>query len=110
MYNKNWHSSIKMTSFEALDDTSDLIGTKSSLLVETKEKISLGLLAAQYREKSYTDVRRRPLKFEAENIALLKVSPRHGISAFERMGNRVHGLLDRLRFLGVSGIRRIDWL
>ena len=33
------------------------------------------LKTAQSRQKSYTDVRKRPLEFEVDNLVYLKVSP-----------------------------------
>ena len=44
------------------------------------------LLTAQSRQKSYADVRRRPLKFEIGDHVFLKVMPKRGVVRF---GKRV---------------------
>ncbi|XP_074296964.1 uncharacterized protein LOC141627631 [Silene latifolia] len=38
--------------------------------------------AAQDRQKSYADVRRRPLEFEVSDLVFLKVSPMKGVKRF----------------------------
>nr|GEV27334.1 reverse transcriptase domain-containing protein [Tanacetum cinerariifolium] len=96
-YNNSNHVSIKAASFEALYGrkcrspvcwsevgNSQLMGLK--LIRETNEKIVLiknRLLTARSRQKSYTDVRRRPLKFNVwEGYA--QVSPWKGVIRFEK--------------------------
>ncbi|KAL6579139.1 hypothetical protein OROMI_009355 [Orobanche minor] len=44
------------------------------------------MLAAQSRQKSYADVRRRPFEFEVGDHVLLKVSPTKGVFRFGRKG------------------------
>nr|GEY02316.1 putative reverse transcriptase domain-containing protein [Tanacetum cinerariifolium] len=58
-YNNSYHASIKAASFEAL------YGQKCS------------------RQKSYADVRRRPLEFNARDKVMLKVSPWKGVIHFK---------------------------
>jgi hypothetical protein len=48
-----------------------------------KERMS----AAQSRQKSYADNRRRPLEFEVGDRVLLKVSPMRGVMQFGKKGN-----------------------
>ena len=53
----------------------------------TVEKVSLikkGLKAAQSRQKSYVDNRRRDLEFEVGDHVFLKVSPMKSIMRFGR--------------------------
>ena len=53
--------------------------TGPDLIRDTSEKVSLirqRLLTAQRRQKSYTDVRRRPLEFEVGDHIFLKVMPK----------------------------------
>ncbi|GKA14029.1 putative reverse transcriptase domain-containing protein [Tanacetum coccineum] len=38
-----------------------------------------GLLAARYRQRSYANVRRKPLEFQVGDRVMLKVSPRKGV-------------------------------
>ena len=53
--------------------------TGPDLIRDTSEKVSLirqRLLTAQSQQKSYEDVRRRPLEFEVEDRVFLKVMPK----------------------------------
>jgi hypothetical protein len=42
--------------------------------------------AAQSRQKSYADNRRRPLEFEVKDRVFLKVSPMRGVMRFGKKG------------------------
>ena len=44
------------------------------------------LLTAQSRQKSYVDVRRRPLEFEVGDHVFLKVMPKTGVVRFGKRG------------------------
>ena len=66
---------------------SSIIGP--NLIRDTSEKVSLirqHLLTAQSREKSYADVRRRPLEFEVGDHVFLKVMPKRGVVRFGKRG------------------------
>ncbi|KAI9095314.1 hypothetical protein K1719_026348 [Acacia pycnantha] len=87
-YNNIYHASIQMASFEALYGRkcqSPLCWTESSerqllgqdMFEQTFEQIALinkRLLAAQSRQKSYADKRRRSLKFYVGDHVFLKLS------------------------------------
>ena len=63
--------------------------TGPDLIRDTSEKVSLirqRLLTAQSRQKSYADVRRRPLEFEVGDHVFLKVMPRRGVVSFGKRG------------------------
>ena len=63
--------------------------TGSDLIRDTLEKVSLirlRLLTAQSRQKSYADVRRRPLEFEVGDHVSLKVNPKRGVVRFGERG------------------------
>ena len=95
-YNNSWHSSIQMALFEALygrkcktplcwDDPSDVVGERPQMIEETIGKVALireRMLAAQSRQKSYADKRRRPLEFEVGAHVWLRVSPTRGVRRF----------------------------
>jgi hypothetical protein len=52
------------------------------LVTEAEEKVKTiqnNLKAAQSRQKSYTDIRRRPLQFQIEDFIYPRVSPTRGI-------------------------------
>jgi len=54
-------------------------------VTEAKEQVRIiqqHMKAAQSRQKSYTDKRRRPLKFEVGDYVYLKVSPMKGVQRF----------------------------
>ena len=72
----------------------------------TSEKVSLirqHLLMAQSRQKSYADVRRRPLEFEVGDHVFLKVMPKRGVVRFGK-----HGKLSP-RFIGpFEVLMRVD--
>ena len=63
--------------------------TGPDLIRDTSEKVSLirqRLLTAQSRQKSYADVRRRPLEFEVGDHVFLKVMPKRGVVMFGKLG------------------------
>ena len=75
--------------------------TGLDLIRDTSEKVSLirqRLLTAQSRQKSYADVRRRPLEFEVGNHVFLKVMPKRGVVRF----GKCRKLLPR--FIGIFKI------
>jgi hypothetical protein len=55
------------------------------LVTEAEDKVKLiqaNLKAAQSRQKSYTDQRRKPLQFQVGDYAYLRVSPTKGVQRF----------------------------
>ena len=63
--------------------------TGPELIRDTSEKVSLirqRLLTDQSRQKSYADVRRRPLEFEVGDHVFLKVMPKRGVVRFGKCG------------------------
>ena len=63
--------------------------TGPDLIGDTSEKVSLirqRLLMAQSRQKSYAEVRRRPLEFEVGDHVFLKVMPKRGVISFSKRG------------------------
>ena len=63
--------------------------TDPDLIRDTSEKVSLIrqlFLTTQNRQKSYTDVRRRPLEFEVGDHVFLKVTPKRGVVRFGKRG------------------------
>ena len=80
--------------------------TGPNLIRDTSEKVSLirqRLLMAQTRQKSYADVRRRPLEFEVGDHVFLKVMPKRGVVRFGRRGKlspRFIGIFEILEGVG----------
>ncbi|PKA63823.1 hypothetical protein AXF42_Ash004832 [Apostasia shenzhenica] len=95
-YNNSYHTSIRMTLYEALYDRKcrsplywDEVGERKMLgpeIIEvTLQKIKIireRLLAAQSRQKVYADTGRRDICFESREHVFLKVSPRKSIYRF----------------------------
>ena len=100
-YNNNYLSSIHMAPYEALYGRKcrspicwEEVGERKLLgpeLVQmTTKKIKLireRLKAAQSRQKSYADKRRRDLEFQIEDFVFLKVSLFSGVKYLERKEN-----------------------
>ena len=99
-YNNSYQTTIGMAPYEALygrpcrtpvcwADPEDNLLLGPDVVRETSEKVALirsRILAAQSRQKSYADQRRRPLEFQVGDFVMLKVSPMKGIRRFGRKG------------------------
>ncbi|GJR84184.1 putative reverse transcriptase domain-containing protein [Tanacetum coccineum] len=95
-YNNSYHASIKAAPFEVLygqkcispvcwAKVGDVQLTGPEIIHETTEKIvqiRLCLQAARDRQRSYANVRRKPLEFQVGDHVMLKVSPRKGVIRF----------------------------
>nr|GEV53874.1 putative reverse transcriptase domain-containing protein [Tanacetum cinerariifolium] len=99
-YNNSYHASIKAVPFEALygrkcrspvfwAEVGDTQLTGPEIIHETTEKIvqiRQHLQAARDRQRSYANVRQKPLEFQAGDRVMLKISPRKGIIRFGKRG------------------------
>nr|GEY92540.1 putative reverse transcriptase domain-containing protein [Tanacetum cinerariifolium] len=99
-YNNSYHVSIKAAPFEALygrkcrspvcwSKVGDSQLTGPELIRETSKKIvqiKNWLLTARSRQKSYTDVKHKPMEFEVGDKVMLKVSPWKGVIRFRKRG------------------------
>nr|GEY13053.1 putative reverse transcriptase domain, ribonuclease H-like domain, aspartic peptidase domain protein [Tanacetum cinerariifolium] len=99
-YNKSYHASIKAVPFEALygqkyispvywAEVGDVQLTGPEIIHETTEKIvqiRQCLQAARDRQRSYANVKRKPLEFQVGDRVMLKVSPQKGVIRFEKRG------------------------
>ncbi|GJR71761.1 hypothetical protein Tco_0084126 [Tanacetum coccineum] len=95
-----YHASIKAAPFEALygrkcrspvcwSEVGDSQLTGPELVRETTEmivQIKNRLLTARSRQKSYADVRRKPMEFQVGDMVMLKVSPWKGVIRFGKRG------------------------
>jgi hypothetical protein len=95
-YNNSYQTSLKMAPFEALyghrcrtplswSQTGERKIFGPDLVNEAEEKIRIiqtNLKAAQSRQKSYADIRRKPLQFQVRDFVYLRVSPVRGIQRF----------------------------
>ncbi|GJZ37153.1 putative reverse transcriptase domain-containing protein [Tanacetum coccineum] len=99
-YNNSYHGSIKAAPFEALygqkcrspicwSKVGDSQLTGSELVRETTEmivQIKNRLITARSCQKSYADVRRKPMEFQVGDMVMLKVSPWKGVIRFGKRG------------------------
>ena len=107
-YNNSYQASIQMAPYEAFygrpyrssicwTEVGESSITGPDLIRDTSEKVSLiqqRLLTSQSRQKSYANVRRRPLEFEVGDHVFLKVMPKRGVVRFSKRGKLL------LRFIG----------
>nr|GFB31735.1 putative reverse transcriptase domain-containing protein [Tanacetum cinerariifolium] len=99
-YNNSYHTSIKASPFEALyghkcqsivcwTKVGDSQLTGPEIIHETTEKIiqiKSRIQAARDRQKSYTNVRHKPLEFQVGDKVRLKVSPWKRVIRFSKYG------------------------
>ena len=99
-YNNSYHTSIGMAPFEALygrkcrsplcwNDISETVVLGPQLIEETMQQVRMiqaRIQAAQDRQKSYADLKRREEEFEVGDKVLLKVSPMKGVMRFGKKG------------------------
>ncbi|GJV75851.1 hypothetical protein Tco_1507435 [Tanacetum coccineum] len=69
-YNNSYHASIKATPFEVLYG----------------RKCRSPVCWAEVGDRSYSNIRRKPLEFQVEDRVMLKVSPRKGVIRFGKQG------------------------
>ncbi|GJS56776.1 putative reverse transcriptase domain-containing protein [Tanacetum coccineum] len=99
-YNNSYHASIKAAPFEALYGRkcrspvcwtevgeAQILGPE--LIQETTEKIvqiKQRMQATHDRQKSYADLKRKPMEFQVGDKVMLKVSPWKGVVRFGKRG------------------------
>ncbi|GJR22702.1 putative reverse transcriptase domain-containing protein [Tanacetum coccineum] len=100
LYNNSYHTSIKAALFEALygqkcqslvcwAEVRDAQLTSPEIIHETIDKIvqiKQRIQTARDCQKSYADVRRKPLEFQEGDRVMLKVSPWKGVICFGKRG------------------------
>nr|GEU88327.1 putative reverse transcriptase domain-containing protein [Tanacetum cinerariifolium] len=99
-YSNSYHTSIKAAPFEALygrkcrspicwAEVGDRQLTGPEIIHETTKnivQIKSRIQAARDRQKSYADVRGKPLEFQVRDKVMLKVSPWNGVIRFGKRG------------------------
>ncbi|GKC47249.1 putative reverse transcriptase domain-containing protein [Tanacetum coccineum] len=99
-YNNSYHASIKAAPFEALygrkcrspvcwAEVGEVQLTGPEIVQETTEKviqIKQRIQAARDRQKSYADLKRKPMEFQVRDRVMLKVSPWKGVVRFGKRG------------------------
>jgi hypothetical protein len=99
-YNNSYQESIKMSPFEALyrrpyhtplswSESGERVIFGPDIVIEVEEmvkQIQANILAAQSRQKSYTNKRRSPLEFKVGDHVYLRVSLMKGVHRFSIKG------------------------
>ncbi|GKD39525.1 putative reverse transcriptase domain, ribonuclease H-like domain, aspartic peptidase domain protein, partial [Tanacetum coccineum] len=99
-YNNSYHASIKAAPFEALygrkcrspicwTEVGEAQILDPELIQETTEKIDQikqRMQAARDRQKSYANLKHKPMEFQFEDKVMLKVSPWKGVVHFGKRG------------------------
>ncbi|GKA86402.1 putative reverse transcriptase domain-containing protein [Tanacetum coccineum] len=116
-YNHNYHTSIKDAPFEAFygckcrspicwAEVGDNQITGPEIVHETTEKIiqiKSRVQAARDHQKSYTDVRRKPLEFQVGDKVMIKVSPWKGVIHFGKRGKLIPRYIGPFKILAKVG-------
>ncbi|GJZ44657.1 putative reverse transcriptase domain-containing protein [Tanacetum coccineum] len=114
-YNNSYHASIKAAPFEALygrkcrspvcwAEVGEVQLTGPEIVQETTEKIiqvKQRMQAARDRQKSYADLKRKPMEFEVGDKVMLKVSPWKGVVVFGKRGEI------KSRFVDLSSNKKV---
>jgi hypothetical protein len=105
-YNNSYQTSLKMAPFEALyghrcrtplslSQTGERKIFGPDLVDEAEKKVRIiqtNLKAAQSRQKSYADIRRKPLQFQVGDFVYLRVSPVRGIQQLPSQLAAIHNI------------------
>ena len=81
--------------------------TNSDLIRDTSKKVDMfwkRLLKAQSRQKSYSNIRRRPLEFEVGDHVFLKVMPKMRVVRFSKQGKLAPRYIGPFKILERMGI------
>ncbi|GJZ11104.1 putative reverse transcriptase domain-containing protein [Tanacetum coccineum] len=122
LYNNSYHTSIKAALFEALyghkcrsrvcwAEVGDSQLTGPEIIHETTEKIvqiKSRIQVARNCQKSYADMRRKPLEFQVGDKVMLKVSPWKGVIRFgkqEKLNPRYIGPIKIINKVGTVAYR-----
>ncbi|GKF14479.1 putative reverse transcriptase domain-containing protein [Tanacetum coccineum] len=109
-YNNSYHASIKVAPFEALysqkccspvcwAEVGEVPLTGPEIVQETTKKviqIKKRIQSTRDRQKSYTDLKRKPMEFQVGDKVMLKVSPWKGVVVVPLEGIHID---DKLNFM-----------
>ncbi|KAK1680883.1 hypothetical protein QYE76_041731 [Lolium multiflorum] len=116
-YNNNYQASLQMAPFEALygrkcrtplnwSETGERQVFGPDVLREAEEQVQLirdRLKAAQSRQKSYVDPKRREVTFSSGDFAYLRVTPLKGMQCFHVKGKLAPRYIGPFKVLGRRG-------
>ncbi|GJS59121.1 putative reverse transcriptase domain-containing protein [Tanacetum coccineum] len=112
-YNNSYHASIKAAPFEALygqkcrspvcwAEVGEVQLTGPEIVQETTKKIiqiMQRIQAARDRQKSYADLKRKPMEFQVGDRVMFKVSPWKGVVGFSKRGKLNPGYVGPFKVL-----------
>ncbi|XP_073061840.1 uncharacterized protein [Primulina eburnea] len=118
-YNNSYQSSLGIAPFEALygrkcryplywEEVGERKMLGSELVQQTAEVVALiqeRMKTAQSRQKSYADVRRRPLAFEVGDHVFIKIAPLKGVMRFGKKGKLSPRYIGPFKILDKIGYR-----
>ncbi|KAI3709207.1 hypothetical protein L2E82_38966 [Cichorium intybus] len=118
-YNNSYHSSIKMPPFEALYGrkcrtplcwlkAGETKLTGPEIVRVTNEKIGViqaNIKAAQDRQKSYSNLKKRPYDLQEGDLVMIKVSPWKGVVRFGKRGKLSPRYIGSFRILKRVGLQ-----
>ncbi|GJZ23321.1 putative reverse transcriptase domain-containing protein [Tanacetum coccineum] len=116
-YNNSYHTSIKVVPFEALygrkcrspicwAEVGDVQLTGPEIIHETIKKIlqiKCKIQSERDRQKSYAEVRRKPLEFQVGDKVMLNVSPWKGVIRFGKRGKLIPRYIKPFKVLAKVG-------
>jgi hypothetical protein len=116
-YNSSYQECLKIATFKMLygrrcrtllfwSETGEWKVFGPDILQEAEEQVCIvreNLCAAQSRQKSYADHRRRELTFEVGDFVYLKVSPMRGLHYFKVRGKLAPRFIGSFKFLEKRG-------
>jgi hypothetical protein len=116
-YNHSYQTSLKMAPFKALygrhsrtplswSQTGEHKIFGPDLVHEAEEKVKIiqtNLKAAQSQQKSYADIRRRPLQFQIGDFVYLRESPTRGVQRFGVKGKLAPRYIGPFEILEICG-------
>jgi hypothetical protein len=117
LYNNSYQESIKISPFEAVygrpcrtllswSESGERVIFGLDIMTEAEEKvkqIQANILAAQSRQKSYTNKRCNPFEFEVGDHVYLRVSPMKGVRHFGIKGKLAPRYIDPYPILDKYG-------
>ncbi|GJT23365.1 putative reverse transcriptase domain-containing protein [Tanacetum coccineum] len=81
-FGKGWERHLPLVEFSYNNSYMPIIHETTEKIVQIRQRLQ----AARDRQRSYVNVRQKPLEFQVGDRVMLKVSPRKGVIRFEKRG------------------------